>query len=391
MYNGSPARRFLSNFGWITKKYYLLLWLILAVIILYYFIEVFNGGNEWKTGDWLINYQAGIVRRGLLGQILYTVSNFGVSLKWLTFSIQTIIYTSVYRLIINIFLLRPRNLTWYVFLFSPAFLIFSFLDFKSGFRKEILIFLAFALLSYYYALRNLNKKVIILTYLTFLISTFSHESTALALPFFIYIFFSAKNAGLIKSQLALLYSIIFSATAFAALMFAISYPGDEGTATGICKSLLLRNFKEIICTGSIEWLRFDAQYGWTKVVELGKRSIFIYFSLFSIAIAPVFLTNWANKQKLYFLCCAFAFFLPLYFVGVDWGRWIYIYIFFVFTLILSDSVLFEIEIKSISRLYIFMYLTTWSIPNSYASRISFGWLERFWLVLHQIKMPSFLF
>ena len=32
--------------------------------------------NSWKIGDWLINYQGGFVRRGLLGELIYQVSFF---------------------------------------------------------------------------------------------------------------------------------------------------------------------------------------------------------------------------------------------------------------------------------------------------------------------------
>jgi len=30
--------------------------------------------NVWKMGDWLINYQGGLIRRGLLGEVIFQLS-----------------------------------------------------------------------------------------------------------------------------------------------------------------------------------------------------------------------------------------------------------------------------------------------------------------------------
>ena len=54
--------------------------------LLFYFIIVFaataigafNGYSKncsWRVGDWLINYQGGMVRRGLLGELIYNLAN----------------------------------------------------------------------------------------------------------------------------------------------------------------------------------------------------------------------------------------------------------------------------------------------------------------------------
>ena len=32
--------------------------------------------NPWKMGDWLINYQGGMIRRGFLGEVFYRLAHF---------------------------------------------------------------------------------------------------------------------------------------------------------------------------------------------------------------------------------------------------------------------------------------------------------------------------
>jgi len=39
-----------------------------------YFSQVQDGGHPWQTGDWLINYQSGFVRRGLIGELFFMLS-----------------------------------------------------------------------------------------------------------------------------------------------------------------------------------------------------------------------------------------------------------------------------------------------------------------------------
>ena len=84
--------------------------------------EIFAGGQSWKTGDWLINYEGGFVRRGLIGQVLYYFSGLGISLLWLTFTIQVIIYLIIAHFTLKIFFYNNRGISWLLFLFSPAFI-----------------------------------------------------------------------------------------------------------------------------------------------------------------------------------------------------------------------------------------------------------------------------
>ena len=79
------------------------IWIFFSYFTLHYAIEISNGGNGWKTGDWLINYSDGFIRRGFMGSILYAISDKGIPLLWLTYSIQVAIYAILFLIISKLY------------------------------------------------------------------------------------------------------------------------------------------------------------------------------------------------------------------------------------------------------------------------------------------------
>ena len=63
----------------------------LTVLALFSLFRLFDNSinrDAWQYGEWLINYQNGFVRRGLIGELIYFVSNIfnqnlQVSFIWL--------------------------------------------------------------------------------------------------------------------------------------------------------------------------------------------------------------------------------------------------------------------------------------------------------------------
>ncbi|MDY4626709.1 MAG: hypothetical protein SO442_08905 [Prevotella sp.] len=75
------------------RKIFLLVWVMLIVCSLVH--SVYNdfyylNYREWSISEWLINYQGGFVRRGLLGQVLfllYQLHPFNLRFALLTISV----------------------------------------------------------------------------------------------------------------------------------------------------------------------------------------------------------------------------------------------------------------------------------------------------------------
>ena len=97
--------------------------------------------NSWITGDWLINYADGIIRRGLSGEILIFLSNiFSLNVLYIVIFIQSILF--LLFLIHFLQIIKNKEITiWYFFLiFSPLTFLFTFYDPLTVGRKEVIFF-----------------------------------------------------------------------------------------------------------------------------------------------------------------------------------------------------------------------------------------------------------
>jgi hypothetical protein len=160
---------------------------------------------------------------------------------------------------------------------------------------------------------------------------------------------------------------------FFSFLSALNYDQNILISKNICISLISIGFDKSICQGAISFL----QRSFTEVLKesLGSvtSSLELYSVLFILSIVPIFILDWFSslKNKLLILF-SFIGISPLFLIGLDWGRWIHIYIYFVFTIILSDSVYKNLIIKKIPALVIMGYLTLWSIPHCCTNKIGNG-------------------
>jgi hypothetical protein len=152
-------------------------------------IAAFNCRYEplWTIGDWLINYSAGFVRRGLPGEVFLLLSRLlHVSVSRIALVIPALIYgiflIGVYRLANPL----KRNLLWWAMLFSPATIPFIVLNANDiAFRKETLLLAALAL--FIYLLQRDTRDVTLGCALTIMLVTLtlSHEATIVCFPYFV--------------------------------------------------------------------------------------------------------------------------------------------------------------------------------------------------------------
>lgn len=349
-------------------------WAFFVFFCVRYAIEIYNGGNGWKTGDWLINYSAGPLRRGLTGTILLALSDSGLPLLWLTYIFQVSIYAAIFIAVLKLYKLTERSLFWLLILYSPAFLLFSFHDLQGGFRKEIIVFGIFSYFCLIYARKTITQTKLIFVFVIYVLAGLSHELTVFTLPFFIYLLFISVKERLIKQKAAIIYSVIFSIASLAILLFAALHKGDIAISETICRSLIDRKLNSANCLGAISWLGEDSGKATTRVLsQISHRSLST-LALFGLAILPLFFTTWWNKQTYTLLAVSTISFIPLFLVAIDWGRWIYMLTFMLFCLALADRVAVKIPFKSIFVIAGVIYVTTWSIPHCCVGGIGYGFI-----------------
>ena len=74
------------------KKYLFTFFFLLFSISLIKLIDNAINLDAWEYGEWLINYQNGFIRRGLIGEIIITFSNFSkINIQYSFVTILTII------------------------------------------------------------------------------------------------------------------------------------------------------------------------------------------------------------------------------------------------------------------------------------------------------------
>ena len=104
------------------------------------FYSFYTEYSTWQYADWLINYQGGLVRRGLIGEILFRLHKFtSVDLDILIFLFVTSLYVIFsYYLLKSIKYIENSNINILIFL-SPAFFIYPIMNSEVVGRKDILL------------------------------------------------------------------------------------------------------------------------------------------------------------------------------------------------------------------------------------------------------------
>ena len=119
------------------KKFILLYFCLIFISSIIILFDKFLYPSDWTTSEWLINYQGGFIRRGLIGEILIQINKFiNTNPRYLVYVFEifslSIFYLLSYKLISKL----EINLILLVILFSPISFIFPLSDPESLGRKE---------------------------------------------------------------------------------------------------------------------------------------------------------------------------------------------------------------------------------------------------------------
>ena len=104
------------------KNFFIIYLIVLYTLICFYLYEKQGNEVEWTISEWLINYQGGFTRRGLIGEIVFNLSNFfEISLRKIIFFFQIFLFLIYFLLILN--LLKNLKLDSYLLfaVFCPLF------------------------------------------------------------------------------------------------------------------------------------------------------------------------------------------------------------------------------------------------------------------------------
>lgn len=280
------------------------------------FLYRLNTFDSWQVGDWLINYSNGPVRRGLIGELILSLTPTGISPINAVVILQALLAAALYAAVGFLYWRSDRNPAWTMLILSPAFLLFPALDLAGNSRKELLVLVALAGAAI--AVRFGRPMWGLWAALpVFALAVLSHEALVITLPAFVFFAWTS-----IPRRLARWVIGAYGATSAAAVLLALTRPGTPETVAAVCRtwngvgitdcasgalgalSLPLTDSVEILVT------QYYPGY-WTYVIPAALASV----PFFVLRFLP---PHW----KLFAIVVVVS--APLFFIAWDYGRWIFL-------------------------------------------------------------------
>jgi hypothetical protein len=283
---------------------------------------------EIMVGDWLINYSAGFIRRGLMGSIILEVSNITAIRPALLVAILKILsYSVIYLSAIYIIAKAKTFKIAHAFLFTyQSSFMFPLLDFRGSGRKEILLLALFSVFSIKNESKLKNSSLILLSF-SFLLLTFFHDALFWFYPLILLCLskiFPHENLSFKNCLFILAPSVI---STFIIIRYGTKMNFE--TLNVMTKAIDPEKFK--LWSDSITYVTWDFNDQLHNLLKHLKVSsvINLSFTLFLTYLPIHIITKidnhilFKNKNFLYWMIACLLFQAPLI-MAIDWGRWIYV-------------------------------------------------------------------
>jgi len=320
------SRWFFLNVRWV-----ILFSLVLAVlsfpVMARVWFDYLHAGNQWRQGDWLINFGSGFVRRGLMGEAFIWVSDMtGISLLVVVLIFQSLLFIALVMTFWIIGLMYSNRRILLLLVASPAFFpIFWAGDLQGIMRKELFGLLALGLLTMSSVISvraAFYGSLAVVLFILGSIGNILHSFMAGSMVAGLYL---AHEGGQISKQVFRVLATI--SLAMAALWMGVAIWFREAPdLAAMCAPLIARGFDEGICGGALSWMIADNV---DHLAELRRQitpgAVAEYIVIASLSLVPVILSFFVFAEKrllTILLVVAFVPMLPLYPVATDWGRWI---------------------------------------------------------------------
>ena len=327
------------------KKYKIIniyLIILIAIGLLVNFYRHNSYDEVWTIGEWLINYHGGFNRRGLFGSLIYAISS-STQINPIFF---IHLFSSIsYILFLNL-IMKCRFHFSKTFLLSPLVALSPVLG-QFFIRKDIFEIVSYGLCTIIITNTNRIHSFFLINIIS-IIAILNHESYIfVAIPSLIILLFliNLKSDTKEKKLTIIAKSIMFIIPSLIVGILVFYFKGNESTAIAIHNSwqklsnILPKDGKlfEYKPTGAINAIGKDIN----DAKELLMLATFGDFSFDKLIYTPaawlltifisaqIFVGNGyyhTRKLKANILLIQFTFVSPLFFLGWDYGRWIFLWI-----------------------------------------------------------------
>lgn len=309
-----PEKNHLKIIFWIKNT---LILFFIYVCIRLYFIAI-NHIKNWTFSDWLVNYEdGGFKRRGLSGSLIFLIENItNIKIEYIVLSIEIFLYSYIYYKIIQLFYVKKIDLYFISMLLLPFGMAFNLIEVLCLGRKEIILI---AIATFYVVNKDFKHKNLI-TIILLLIGILMHEMIFFYLFFFIaYDYLKNKRAnfpfylGLLLSAFLLMVSIFF-----------LGGKINDGN------SLEILGNKGIFFDENKNFFRYNEslkEINFIKIYYISYLLHTIEFLSCLIFMGYYVKINFPKnfKNYVYFLIFSLLFTTPLFYMAIDWFRWMYTY------------------------------------------------------------------
>jgi len=327
--------------------------------------------SEWITGDWLINYSDGFIRRGLIGEVgrqLHYIA--GVDPVSFVVVCKAVCYAAICVALLILAARRTTGLIEIAILLSPALLPFEINDPLGSGRKEIVLLALFAVYAVaddlFPSTANPQQQwrfwylLLILPILTLI-----HEGLFFLFPFF-FVYAWMRHDDVRREALIFGVPLVVSACT---LTLSWIFRGNTGIAAAICSSLTAMGVDPRVCVaGAIDALeRYDVHISTGDLQRYVPLAVLTFGPLFWYGMRAV---NAARRRPLLTgTCLAVLSTAPLYVLSEDWGRWLHITGMLLFVTILACK---NINVRMPVRRPVFavpffaaivIYAYSWQLPH----------------------------
>lgn len=293
--------------------------------------------HNFNMGDWYINYQGGFVRRGFIGEVLFQLAQLTGLTPGHWVMVAHLVFYGLYMGASCRLLMCSSHLLAYSFLvISPVVFTFQLHGVEGGYRKEIMG-LAFLALAVVCSQRDdaTFKKYFGALMLLYPLAILSHELLAVFVPLLLALYFIRQ----VSKPIDWLYLCGITTPSVLAFLASCIYMGNEQQIAAIYASLGEHAPQKGAIYGLIADTGESFQRTWHKILHKDQKNhYFIGLALASLGFIPLRArVTYLFKRPWICLCLlgSYAMTFPLFLVGTDWGRFIYLQVSALFLLSLA--------------------------------------------------------
>ena len=294
-------------------------------------------GNDSTISEWLINYEGGFTKRGLIGQIaIYFAYFLKTNLRDSILIMQILIVLTYFILLFNFFKNLKIDRLMMLSIFTPIFILYPVAEIEVLARKEVFIFCIFLLTI---KIKN-NFYINVNKFLILPIAVLIWEPIVFFFPFFIA--WDLINLKLFKfKKIFLKLFPTYLPSLFIAFYIMISPISLDNHNT---MSEFLKNEFDEVCYMSCALLKSKQSLYQHLEAQFGRYSFEVllrYFLVILVGFGPLFLllkNSCLKDKKIFFFknfkSLLFPYLLlispiiPLAALAYDWYRWVNVSYFF---------------------------------------------------------------